>query len=214
MIVQYNRRSHKRTTDGNEFEMNINIPYNSFLCPLFWERHGYTFYYLQQTVEKISARKLWTHALKYRISLSCSAVEIGFSKPDSIIIQSRSVVTKKLLSEIKKRHTFPSITDTVLISSSKSSIPIPQHNITPATFNNLKLILESKVTTYKNIKRPIIHFNNFFTWKDIIVVPLTIDAERIFVRRIEKSEKEEHMFNVIINKNMYVSTTECFFLSI
>lgn len=167
-----------------------------FNLPLFltlpvWKRHEYSSVDIRRTLKVFPCRVLWQLASILNIPISNSAVKISFTSCESMSYGSKSMVVNKIMNHVKKKYKFHNVYKNVLDTKSKQHIPnIPLHTLDNDRFQMLIDLLPKTITSLLDP----IYFKKYMVWKDIYIIPIRLETNKIYCARIECRE----MYNTCI----------------
>lgn len=172
--------------EGREFKRTVRLFVPLCLRPSFWKRNKYSLEDVYNTIRPFLPQTLWKYALLFGITSSNSTIKISFSSPESMIFGSRAIVIEKLMQVIKKRYrhvlnTKASILD---ITHLDHNPPIPVHHVSKSIFDKIHSLIRMDEHSFANNILREIHYQDYFTFNEVQMVPTEIEKDSILAIRI------------------------------
>eukprot|EP01047_Picozoa_sp_COSAG01_P084101 COSAG01_NODE_17905_length_1115_cov_1.334646_2_plen_219_part_01 len=157
----------------------LNLPL--FMTIPVWRRHNYSLSDIRLTLSDFNALHLWQCALLLGIAASNSAIKLAFSTPESMVYGSKAIVINKIQKLLKTNYNFNDDNPSTLDTKRDDHVPpLPIHKLSVTDYHFLKSILPSTMPKLMEV----VEYRNYFSWKDIKIVPLWKDKEDLYCVRI------------------------------
>lgn len=180
----------KRTcTTNGPMRRKVRMKLPLLLSPEVWMRHNYSFEDIIDTLNYFKSIHLWQVAMLLGIQLHASSVKLSFSTPSSMVFSSKAIVLVKIANQLKKCFPQQYNAVNVLDRSHEDHVPpLPVHRIDTEEYQTWKrrTPLETDIKMLRPNK-----VDHVFHWKDIVLVPMWMEGDCIYMVRVVNKEVYE-----------------------